>query len=1011
MNTEWERVNQLFHEAMECAEEERAEYIARALQHDPALQHEVLSLIAAHEEDKSFLENPAIGKSLFGQFGGWQRRIIDALKASTVKASSGTDRMIGHLLDGKYEIEALCGRGGMGAVYRATHVGTGRRVAVKVIAPELAGDSEFIERFRREAKTIGLLRHPNIVNVTDFGVTGEGAQTVAYLVMEYLEGQTLYERMKDRRLTPINEAIDILSQTCAAMDEAHRLGILHRDLKPENIWLEPAGANGSNVKILDFGVARMQNILMFDEIEDRPELRNTAISRQPFSVTEEETLRFNGSAQQLSRFSSVMGTPKYMSPEQCRGERLDKSSDVYSLGVIAYQLLTGEPPFTGTTPELLIRHRESDPAPLSEKRQDIQAGVDATVRQALAKDKNARPATAGAFAFLLQLRSMGNPWVRLQADALNRKYRWKFVEIALRMQWKGWLLSLLLTFATLELPGMSAEMSVAGFGLLWLVVAAIIVWGQNATTAACALFIEQTEGNAKTDLRSIAAGVRRQRRNLGRAAFRMIIPPLIQEELGVEEAKRRSDTLTAPIRPQTAYTLFRRILAFALSLTALQQILTASAFALDRGPIKFNSSDVFLHDMSNSMFFWPPIALLIGMVAFNISLKSAVEQYVIYLAARKALGAVPLEQGALPPQRDSENKRAIWRSQLKTYAPACALIVFIIGFHLSKFPWMTDRMDDTDLYSVKALHVSGVPVPLWLKQPEFEIPVFARSPELARYLIEKGMDVNAPVRLSMGVTPPFGRGAGAGDMSPLMVALSSNSVDVARLLIERGADAHGRDSFGRTTMVTAVLQCPEAIELLLASGADINEQTRFGSPLLIAARYQWPYQEPAFFNSALLAREQVPEIRRRPNAVKTLIEKGADPNTRDQEGRNALMLMSMQPDYDDDLETAIEALSKTNPRLRQRRSYMVVETIGKALLNAGCDVNAADNKGRTPLMYAIASERGEVVTLLLKSGANVQAKDHDGLSALDWARKSGNDEIVKLISTFSSSGGQKTLRR
>src|SRR5262245_53047914 len=169
MNTEWERVNQLFHEAMERADEDREEFIARASQNDPALQREIRSLIAAYEEDDGFFDNPALGHSLFRQFGGWQRKIIGGLKAHSGKASPGTDRLVGQLLDGKYEIEALCGRGGMVAVYRATHVGTGRRVAVKIIAPELAGDSEFIERFRREAKTIGLLRHPNIVNVTDFG--------------------------------------------------------------------------------------------------------------------------------------------------------------------------------------------------------------------------------------------------------------------------------------------------------------------------------------------------------------------------------------------------------------------------------------------------------------------------------------------------------------------------------------------------------------------------------------------------------------------------------------------------------------------------------------------------------------------------------------------------------------------------------------------------------------------------------------------------------------------------
>jgi len=1008
MNTEWERVNQLFHDAAECPDEERAEFIARAVQNDPALMREIQSLIEAHEEDDSFLENPALGRSLFQQFGGWQRQIIEALTAHAEKHSPRMDRMIGRLLDGKYEIEALCGRGGMGAVYRATHVGTGRRVAVKVMAPELAGDGEFIERFRREAKTIGLLRHPNIVNVTDFGVTGAGDETAAYLVMEYLEGHTLADRLKARGPMPINEAIAILSQICSAMDEAHRLGVLHRDLKPENIWLEPAGPNGGNVKILDFGIARLQDIFPLHDPEPPPENGGPALRPPPFSITEDETLRLNYTAQQMSRFGSVMGTPKYMSPEQCRGERLDKSSDVYSLGVIAYQMLTGETPFTGTTPELLVRHREAVPAPLSDKRSDIPKGIDEVVRQALSKDKDARPATAGAFAFQLQLRSAGNLWVRSQADALFRKYRWKFVGIAIRTQWKGWLLSLLLTFATLKLPGMSSAMSVALFGLLWLIVATIILWGQNATAAACALFIEQTEGNLKTDLRSIVPGVRRRRRDIARAAFKLIIPPMIREGLSVEEAKRRWRALNAPIRRQAAYTLFRRVLAFALGLTVSQQILTASAFVLDMGLIYFEiTRDVFLHDMSNSMFFWLPMAVTIGIAAFSLCTKSAIEQSVIYLAARKSLGEISLEPYELLP--DSEARLARWRQLLNTYAPVCAVILLIIGFHVSKFPWMIERMKDAHLYSVKALHASGVPVPLHWDQPEFVIPVFVRSPQLTQYLIEKGMDVNAPIKRHIPGPLPFG-GDGEVTVSPLMVALTqSYNFSPSRVLIEHGADANARDSLGRTTLAIAVLNRPDAIELLLASGVNINEQTQFGPPLLIAARYQWPYPEmESMFGRVDDYAERM--IREQPNAVKILIEKGADPNARDGAGRNALMVMSMEFRSVEDLETAIEARKKIDPRKRARRKDNVVELIGELLLNAGCDVNAADNKGRTPLMYAAASERSAIVELLLKRGANVRAKDHNGESALDWAIKSGNDRIIRLLSILSPSEGKKPLR-
>jgi serine/threonine protein kinase/ankyrin repeat protein len=1010
MSTEWERVIQLFHEVTECADEERADFIERAVQHDHALRQEVQSLIAAHEGDKGFLEHPALGKSLFRQIEGLQRQIINALRTSAGKVSVGTDGMIGQLLDGKYEIEELCGRGGMGAVYRATHVGTGRRVAVKVIAPELAGDSEFIERFRREAKTIGLLRHPNIVNVTDFGVTGAGNQTAAYLVMEYLEGHTLADRLKNRGPMPINETIAVLSQICSAMDEAHRLGVLHRDLKPENIWLEPAGPNGSNVKILDFGIARLQDIFPLEDLEPLPENVEPALRRPPFSITEDETLRLNYTAQQMSRFGSVMGTPKYMSPEQCRGERLDKSSDVYSLGVIAYQMLTGETPFTGTTPELLVRHREADPAPLREKRKDISKDIDGIVRQALAKDKNARPATAGAFAFQLQLRSAGNLWVRSQADALFRKYRWKFVGIAIRTQWKGWLLSLLLTFATLILPGMSSAMSAALFGLLWLIVATIILWGQNATAAACALFIEQQEGNPKTDLRSIVAGVRRRRRDIARAAFRLIIPPMIREGLSVEEARRRWGALRTPIRKQTAYTLIRRVLIFALGLTASQQILTASAFLLDMGPRYFNiTRDVFLHDMSNSMFFWLPTAVTIGIAAFSLCTKSAIEQSVIYLAARKSLGEISLEPYAVLP--DSETWLPRWRQRWKTYAPACAIIVLIIGFHVSKFPWMNERVRYINLYSIKALHASGVPVPLRLNRPEFAHPVFVRSPALARYLIEKGMDVNAPLKLPVSVLP-YQLGAGAEvALSPLLVALSYTYLpnETARLLIEHGADAHARDSLGRTAMAIAVLYNPGAIELLLASGVNINEQTQFGPPLLIAARHQWPYPqtEPRF---GLFDDKGERVHIGQPNAVKILIEKGADPNARDGAGRNALMVMSLDSLTVEDLETAIESRKKIDPRKRGRRNDNVVESIGELLLNAGCDVNAADNKGRTPLMYAAASERSEVVNLLLNRGANARAKDHNGESALDWAIKSGNNTIIMLLSIHSPSEGKKPLR-
>lgn len=162
----------------------------------------------------------------------------------------------GELLDGKYRIERPLGFGGMGAVYKATHLGTKRTVAVKVIHPRYSSNAEFVERFRREAEAAGRLRHPNVVDVTDFGFAQTAAGQVAYLVMEYLDGCTLADVLAEESRLSLPWVVDILEQVCSAVDEAHRLGIIHRDLKPDNIWLEPNRRGGYTIKVLDFGLVK-----------------------------------------------------------------------------------------------------------------------------------------------------------------------------------------------------------------------------------------------------------------------------------------------------------------------------------------------------------------------------------------------------------------------------------------------------------------------------------------------------------------------------------------------------------------------------------------------------------------------------------------------------------------------------------------------------------------------------------------------------------------------------------
>ncbi|CAN5274395.1 hypothetical protein BH20ACI2_BH20ACI2_01000 [soil metagenome] len=395
-------------------------------------------------------------------------------------------------LDGKYQIERELGRGGMGTVYLATHLGTERPVAVKIISPQFMERAEFVKRFRREARAAGRLRHPNVVNVTDFGFADTKDGQVAYLVMEYLDGCTLGEILDEEKNLPVGWTLDIIDQVCSAVHEAHQQGIIHRDLKPDNIWLEPNQRGGYTVKVLDFGIVKLEEHLdeasngeipesfarsMYTLISDpiatiagadagtRFEgLAGTQVSEKatiaqfsdyatqlapvqptpaqtdgsenrtaimasseadevspgdqdtvgtklisgadgPSSRTIDHSLQGLYSSAELTRVGAVLGTPLYMSPEQCRGEHLDAKSDVYSLGVIAYQMLSGRTPFEGDFKDVMEAHKNLPPPPL--KARKVRKKMSSTIIAALSKDPEARPQTAEAFASNLRSRSEG----------------------------------------------------------------------------------------------------------------------------------------------------------------------------------------------------------------------------------------------------------------------------------------------------------------------------------------------------------------------------------------------------------------------------------------------------------------------------------------------------------------------------------------------------------------------------------------------------------------------------
>jgi serine/threonine protein kinase len=381
------------------------------------------------------------------------------------------EELVGQLLNEKYLIKSQLGQGGMGAVYFATHIGTERPVAVKVIAPQFMNNNEFVERFRLEARAAGKLRHPNIVNVTDFGFTQVLGSRIAYLVMEYLNGCSLGDMLKDSKQMQLSFVVDIVEQVCLAIEAAHEIGIIHRDLKPDNIWLEPNGRGGYNVKVLDFGLAKLRdnqtteknkllskNLLPVSSYNSKvpidleaptgvmtiqtaiqspttPTTPNESEDEADTAVMKAEKTIPNASSDtvggNLTRVGTLLGTPLYMSPEQCQALDLDNRSDIYSLAVIVYQMLTGETPFQGNMFELMAKHQSLAPLSICEKRQDLPKQVGEVVMSALSKKPVERPVSAKVFAGLLRARSEG-VWVAVrQAMGLYSNYFPTFIKLSI----------------------------------------------------------------------------------------------------------------------------------------------------------------------------------------------------------------------------------------------------------------------------------------------------------------------------------------------------------------------------------------------------------------------------------------------------------------------------------------------------------------------------------------------------------------------------------------------------
>jgi serine/threonine-protein kinase len=352
----WEQINQLLKAALECAPEERADFLAQACAGDAPLCREIESLLASDDQSGHLLAKPPDE--------------VDGLSAGSLTSPSLVGQQISH-----YQVLSFIGAGGMGEVYLAQDVRLARKIALKLLPAQSTQNPERVWRFRREALAASALSHPNIITLYEIGE----AEGTHFIATEYVEGETLRQRIAGGALT-IPAALDIAAQIASALQAAHAAGIVHRDIKPANVMLRPDAL----VKVLDFGLAKLtekdEGGRMKDDGRVAPFFHPSSLIPHP--LTETET-------------GMVLGTLRYMSPEQARGQKVDARTDIFSLGVVMYEMLTGQLPFAGAnSADVLAAMLTKEPEPLHHSVPEVPAALEEIIRRALCKEREQRYQTA-----------------------------------------------------------------------------------------------------------------------------------------------------------------------------------------------------------------------------------------------------------------------------------------------------------------------------------------------------------------------------------------------------------------------------------------------------------------------------------------------------------------------------------------------------------------------------------------------------------------------------------------